>query len=122
MIQRYFYHVLKSFLQNKGFGVFTLYLVGSHKLIKDFYSQYKKQTLGYLKLKGYFCDNPVTEIDLPYKGNLKNISAIINEISFDGLIIALNQDEHHCLYDIFALTEGKNIELFYYPEFLELLT
>jgi len=40
----------------------------------------------------------------------------------DGLILAFNQYDYHFILDVLDLTEGKNIEIFYIPDILDLLT
>jgi exopolysaccharide biosynthesis polyprenyl glycosylphosphotransferase len=122
LVQRYLFHQLKSHFLKKGYGVINLYLLGSIDLIKEFYTHYKTSGLNYLKVHGYFAEKPIAHLDLAYIGSFDSLNPVIQEGTLDGLVIALDQNEHHRLQEVFKLTEGKNIDLFYYPEFLDLIT
>jgi exopolysaccharide biosynthesis polyprenyl glycosylphosphotransferase len=122
LVQRYLFHQLKTYFLKKGYGVINLFLIGSENLILEFNKHFKKSGLNFLKVHSYFSEKSIADIDLPYSGTFENLKQAFQGKTIDGLVIAFNQSEHHRLREIFTLTEGKNIDLFYYPEFLDLIT
>lgn len=122
LIQRYIFHLYTSHLLKKGYGVLNMYIIGSPGLVKELFEQYEKSKLYHLKIQGYFAEQPIQELNLSYFGTMENLEKEINKGILNGLILAFSHNEHHYLKDIFRISEGKNIELFYYPEFLELIT
>jgi exopolysaccharide biosynthesis polyprenyl glycosylphosphotransferase len=121
LIQRYIFHQLKSFLASKGFFNLSLLLIGSGETIVEFYKQFSLARVPFFKLKGYLTKQSVNLPDLSYHGTIEDLSGLLDKSKIDGLILAFNQEESQNLTKIIQLTEGKNIDLFYYPEVFDLI-
>lgn len=122
LIGRYLFHLLRRRFMRSGYGVNNLILAGSASVLPRFLNQMHRDTNIGLRLTGYCSDSEIREIPLPYYGNWQNLPHIIADQKADGVMLAFESDEHDRVLKIMRLTEGKNIELFYVPDFLDILT
>ncbi len=121
LIQRYFFHIIKLFLSRKGYFILNLFLVGSPKVIPDFFSHFSRAKIPYFRLLGYFSSEKVDLDTLSYYDTLENLSGLLEEVQVDGLILAFDQTDANYISRIMEITEGRNIDLFYYPEVFDLI-
>jgi exopolysaccharide biosynthesis polyprenyl glycosylphosphotransferase len=122
IIERLIFHQIKKKLIKKGYDVIPVCLIGSAQLIPEVLQQLKIAKEKRFKVEGYFADENIGEIDVAYMGGLNQISSAIEKKPFSGLIVAFDQFEHHHTLDVIKLVEGKNIEIFFVPDILGLLT
>jgi exopolysaccharide biosynthesis polyprenyl glycosylphosphotransferase len=122
MLGRSFFHKIKNFFIKKGFDVLKVYLVGSATLLPKITIQLKSSKTQTFDILGYSAESEINDLPIPYKGDLTRVSQLINHDAPDGLVLAFDQYDYYKIGEIIKLTEGKNIELFYIPDILDLLT
>jgi len=123
LIGRYVFHRIKSKkLIPRGYSIQKFILVGSSEIISLFFKQIQREQNRFFEFSGYCSDTKVSEIDLPYLGGIEKLPALIADYSPDGLLLTFHAREHGTVLKIMDMTEGKNIELFFVPDFLYLIT
>ena len=121
LVQRYFYHQFKLALSRRGHFILNLYLVGSPAVIPEFYKHFKRARIPYFHLLGIFSRHNVEMPEAAYMGTIDALPEYIGSGQADGLILAFDQSEPGAISRILDFTEGKNIDLFYYPEVFDLI-
>ena len=120
-ISRFIFHRIKYYFLRKGYNVLNVILAGSPSKLEKIYDNLKENNIYKFKFAGYFstskCDLPVD-----YLGDSKKISSVKQVQNCAGFILAYDSKEHHYILDILDFTEGKNLELFYVPDILDLMT
>jgi exopolysaccharide biosynthesis polyprenyl glycosylphosphotransferase len=125
MFGRLLFHHIKSAFLKKGYSTLRVALVGSPSQLKEIYKHFRRGNHLNFDIIGYFANSPVAEMDTPHLGN---ITALLNLLQSEtatppeGLVLAFNADEQKHLWDILQSTEGQNIELFYIPDVLNIIT
>ncbi|HFE63816.1 MAG TPA: undecaprenyl-phosphate glucose phosphotransferase [Caldithrix sp.] len=119
---RLLFHRLRRRLMRKGFSITRILLAGSPKILKRFYTQAQRDHNFKFKIEGYCSTRPDPAIPLAYKGDLNIIPRLLEHDQPDGLLIAFSAREQQKVLDILRATEGKNVEMFYFPDILDLLT
>ena len=97
-------------------------MVGSADNLKHIYKRLISNLNYNFEICGYLSNAEITELPLPFIGDLDKLreNALYNDI--DGLVISFNQQDHQHIWQIINTVEGKNIELFYVPDILDILT
>ncbi|MFQ5584280.1 MAG: sugar transferase, partial [Calditrichia bacterium] len=122
LIERFIFHKLKKRLLERGFNRLRIYLAGSAENISRVYPKLDSDENFNIELAGYVCQHPIDNFPLEYIGDLNSVPRIIKENDFDGFFITFNQSEHPRILEIMKATEGTNIEMFYVPDILDILT
>jgi exopolysaccharide biosynthesis polyprenyl glycosylphosphotransferase len=120
---RFFFHRLKRKFLTKGFNVLRVCLVGSAENIARVYQRLITDKNYKFDIAGYVADSEPETLVIPRIGKLEDLPGIAeNEPGYDGMIITFNQEDHSKILQVIQATEGKNLELFYIPDILDLLT
>ncbi|HQU72817.1 MAG TPA: sugar transferase, partial [Calditrichia bacterium] len=123
VITRYLYHKIKDHFLRKGFNSIEVCLVGTPRNLPRIYAGLKREKTRNFRVVGYVCDGELPELGLSRLGGLADLEDLLSRNGlFSGLVIALGQEEHHRILNIMAAIEGKNLELFYVPDILDILT
>lgn len=123
IIGRFVFHRFKRRFLTKGFNVLRVCLVGTADNIARAYTRLMADKNYKFEIKGYVADEALEKFEIPHIGTLKDLPAIVeNGQEYDGMIITFTQDEHTKVLQVIKAAEGKNLELFYIPDILDLLT
>jgi exopolysaccharide biosynthesis polyprenyl glycosylphosphotransferase len=122
LIFRFLFHKLKSLLIKKDYNVFRVYIVGSPDRVGNAIGQLSSSKNYAFKVLGYFSEEKFEQSFHTYMGPQEKLGEILSAASFDALVITYNQYDYHKILDIIRAVEGKNIELFYMPDILDLIT
>lgn len=121
LIGRFLFHRIKRFFMQLGYGVINFVVVGSYPQLNRFFFQFNRVGSNHIIIRGYFCEKKITGCLYPYLGNWDNLSKTLEDIQYDGLLLSFDAMEHGKIMEVMRLVEGKNIELFYIPDLLDLL-
>ncbi|MCB0288336.1 MAG: exopolysaccharide biosynthesis polyprenyl glycosylphosphotransferase [Calditrichaeota bacterium] len=98
-------------------------LAGSAGILRQVYERLHIDTTLNFNLTGYFANAHVNEIAVPHLGKLSDLPGLIaSENAPDGVVIAFEQGDHQNIWQILQATEGRNLELFYVPDVLDIIT
>ncbi len=122
LIGRFVFHQLRKMFLKRGFNVWRLYLVGSPEMLPQIYRQMMVHHEMNFELAGYLADEAIDEIQLPRIGSLADVDEIIGGGDIDGLLIAFHQSDNARMMEIMKTSEGKNVELFYIADILNVIT
>jgi len=122
LIERFLFHKFKKYFLKKGFNVLQIYILGTPENILPIYKKLKISENYRFDIKGYYCPKKIQSIAEPYLGEINESFSTLEKDDFDGLILAFDHHSHSKILDIIKLTEGKNVELFYAPDFLDIVT
>jgi exopolysaccharide biosynthesis polyprenyl glycosylphosphotransferase len=122
IIGRLLFHQIKKKLIKKGYDIIPICLIGSAKLIPEVFQQLKIAKEKRFKIEGYIAASKIEDLELTYLGQLSQLSAVLDHTKCSALTIAFDQYEYHHTLDVIKLVEGKNIEIFFVPDILGLLT
>lgn len=122
LVERYLFHKFKKFFLRKGFNVLRVFIIGMKKNIPAIYDKLVASENYKFEIKGYFCSEPIESISAPYLGHIDKSRGVFEKDDFDGIILAFDHHNQSYILDIIKLSEGKNIELFYAPDFLDIIT
>lgn len=121
MISRYIFHKIKFYFLKKGYNVLNVILAGSPTLLEKIYNSLKENKIYQFNFVGYISSEKCN-LQIEYLGDSKNISNTEQVGLCDGFILAYDSNEHANILEILKHTEGKNLELFYIPDILDLMT
>jgi exopolysaccharide biosynthesis polyprenyl glycosylphosphotransferase len=122
LLLRYAFHLIKrKILIPRGFSVQNLILVGSGNFIPNFFSQLRKEKNIPFQILGYCSDGEVQSHELKNLGPLKQLPKIVDRYSPDALLLSFEENAHDAVVQIIRLIEGKNVEIFFIPDFLYLI-
>ncbi len=119
---RAIFHSIRKQYMRQGYGIQRLILIGNSSLISRFCQQIKRKNDHLFQFVGYCAEKKLSELSLPYLGNLQQLSQMLEEIHFEGLLLCFEADEHYKVLEVLEMTEGKNVELFYIPDLLDIIT
>jgi exopolysaccharide biosynthesis polyprenyl glycosylphosphotransferase len=119
---RFIFHKFKNFLVSKNFGVLRVYVVGSSELVHTAVLKLSASRHYTFNILGYYSDSRNENLEYPYIGHIADFTSKAITDNIDGVVITFNRFDYHKTMDILKATEGKNVELFYMPDILELLT
>ena len=120
---RLVFHRFKKRFLRKGFSTLRVILIGSTGNLRQVYQRLHNGEPTHFLITGYVSDKPEKAIDIPHLGRLAQLPELLkNENSFDGLIIAFDQTDLRKIWEILHAAEGQNLELFYVPDVLDILT
>jgi len=122
LIERFLFHKLKKVLLQRGYNILRTYLIGSPEQLTRIIPSLIQSSTHHFEITGYLCDESLDQAEFPYLGKPDKLINELKSGSCEALIIAFNVKEHHLLYEIIKAVEGKNIELFYIPDLLDLYT
>ncbi len=122
ILGRLIFHRLKRRLLRRGYGILKIGLIGSPEKLPYVHQRILADQNYKIALQGYFCDQPVESLDLPYLGRPEQLSEKLAESEIDGLMITFSQSDHQQIWKVVRATEGKNTELFYIPDVLDLMS
>jgi exopolysaccharide biosynthesis polyprenyl glycosylphosphotransferase len=121
LITRFIFHRFKFYFLQKGYNVLNVILAGSSSLLERIYHNLKENNIYRFDFAGYISSEKCA-LPLEYIGDSQNVSNISQLDKCDGFILAYDSKEHYNMLNILKFTEGKNFELFYVPDILDLLT
>ncbi len=123
LIVRYVFHrVKRGILIPRGYSVQKLLLVGSKKTIPYFYPQLRGDKNQFFNILGYCSDEDISKMDVTRLGQLRDLPELIDRLVPDALLLTFDATEDHHVLDILEKSEGKNIELFFIPNLLNIIT
>ncbi|RMF55722.1 MAG: undecaprenyl-phosphate glucose phosphotransferase [Calditrichaeota bacterium] len=123
LIERFVFHRIKRFFLTKGYNTIKVVLVGSVKNLFRVFDALHKDLNYNFQIAGYLANKPQKSLPLEYLGSVKKLPEVIeSREDVDGLIMAFDHQEHPLVLETLKATEGKNIELFYIPDMVDILT
>jgi exopolysaccharide biosynthesis polyprenyl glycosylphosphotransferase len=122
LIGRFIFHRMKYVLLSRGFNVLRVILVGSGHIVPRIYEKVGKDRNYNLEIRGYVAEQALAELPVAYLGNMDSLPELLKKDDIDGMLLAFGQNDHHHLMSLVNLTEGKNTEIFYIPDILDILT
>lgn len=122
LLGRLLFHRIRRFFMQKGYGVQNILLAGSPALLARVYRQLSRHRAPHFRFVGYAAERPVNDLPLPYAGPPDQLSQRLPELRPDGLLLAFEAREHQKVLDMMQLLEGTNVELFYLPDLLDMIT
>lgn len=123
IIGRFAFHRFKRKFLTRGFNVLRVCLVGSAENVARAYKRLIADKNYKFDIAGYVADEETEGLLIPRIGALEDLPGLVeNEQDYDGMIITFNQDDHTKVLQVIKAAEGKNLELFYIPDILDLLT
>ncbi|MCB0262460.1 MAG: undecaprenyl-phosphate glucose phosphotransferase [Calditrichaeota bacterium] len=123
LVGRFIFHRIKQRFLSKGFSKMNVVLAGSAGILRQVYERLHIDTTLNFNLTGYFANAHVNEIAVPHLGKLSDLPGLIaSENAPDGVVIAFEQGDHQNIWQILQATEGRNLELFYVPDVLDIIT
>lgn len=131
LAERWLFHRLKGRFLARGFSMLKVCLVGSVENISHIYHRLAVGDDSYFEVIGYLAESPAADLPRPPRGGLplrylgkpQQLRELLDrEAGCDGLVLAFGKEEHPRVWEVISLVEGKNLELFYVPDILDLLT
>jgi len=122
LLSRYLFHRVRRYFMKRGYGIRQLILVGTDTLLPGVFSRFREANRSGLQLTGYLSEKPVSELPLPYSGPLESLPETLEKKKPDGLLLVFDARDHARVLNILQQTEGQNIELFYVPDILDMMT
>jgi exopolysaccharide biosynthesis polyprenyl glycosylphosphotransferase len=122
LVGRYVFHRLRRFLMKGGYGLQRFLVVGSSKQIPWFFSQLERDLNHNLEILGYLSDTEMPDVKTPYLGAFTDLKEHMEKLDPDAILLAFDDHEHEMILKIMKDAEGKNIELFYLPDLLDMIT
>jgi exopolysaccharide biosynthesis polyprenyl glycosylphosphotransferase len=119
---RFIFQPIKHIFIRKGYDISRVCLVGSIDLLKKIYTQLQSKKQFHFQIKGYIADQSEPALDLNYYGTPEGLHELWQKDNFDSLIVAFNHSEINKTLRVLQLTEGMNIDIFYLPDILDILT
>jgi exopolysaccharide biosynthesis polyprenyl glycosylphosphotransferase len=119
---RFVFHLLKRVFIKKGYDVSRACLIGSPDLLKKVAVRLLSKQQHHFQVQGYLADKPDPDLNLTYYGQLPVLRGLLQKDQFDSLILAFNQADTSTTIQVIHMTEGTNIDLFYLPDILDMLT
>ena len=120
LIERSVFHRIKRYFFRKGFDVLKICIVGSSDLIPAVNAQLQTTRRLRLDISGYYADQKLSDEKIPFLGDLKDLAG--SSFAFDGLVLAFNEAERHNILNVLKQTEGKNLDIFFIPDLIGLIT
>jgi exopolysaccharide biosynthesis polyprenyl glycosylphosphotransferase len=119
---RLIYHLLKRIFIKRGYDISRACLIGSPEVLKKVSRQLQFGKQHHFQVQGYVAAGPDPELNLKYFGPLGTLRGFLRAGHFDSLILAFNQAESSQTLQVINETEGMNIDLFYLPDVLDMVT
>ena len=120
--ERFFFHQFKKIFIKKGYDIIPICLIGTTRLLPEVFTQLQLTRGRHFIVESYIADENIDGIEIPRLGGLNKLSDNITNSKSSALVLAFDQYEYHYTLDIIKLVEGKNIEIFFVPDILGLLT
>ena len=122
LVERAIFHAFKRYLLAKGLNMMHICLVGSASKLELIYQQIHDSKNHNFRIEGYFCDHPLPSVKIPYYGKPQDLPKFIKEAHCDGIVMTFDQGKYEEVFDVTKALEGRNIELFYVPNILDIAT
>ena len=120
LVGRSIFHRFKRFFFRKGFDILNVCIVGSADLIPSVIHQLQSTRRIRLHLTGYLSDQKCAHEKLHHLGSLSDLTNQVDQV--DGLVLAFNESERKKILDVLKQSEGKNIDIFFIPDLVGLIT
>jgi len=122
LLMRYLFHFIKrKVLIPRGFSVQRIILVGSGEFIPNFFNQLINEKNQPFKILGYCSEDDVEALNIENLGPIKELPQIVDRHAPDSLLLSFEEKAHESVVQIIKLIEGKNVEIFFIPDFLYLI-
>lgn len=123
LIERWLFHRLKKGFLRRGFGILKVLLIGSGENLLQVYKRLQSDQNYNFEVAGYLAGQKHTALPVAYLGKPEELSAVLDHTAdYNGLLISFSHTEHDRIWPVIQAVEGKNLELFYVPDILDLLT
>lgn len=123
LIERWMFHRLKKRFLRRGFGILKVLLIGSGENLLQVYRRLQSDQNYNFEVAGYLAEQKHTALPVDYLGKPEELNALLtHSVDYSGLLISFNHTEHDRIWPVIQAVEGKNLELFYVPDILDLLT
>jgi len=99
-----------------------LILVGSAETIPYYYTLIKGDKNQLFEVLGCFSEKKIDDADISHLGQIQDMPAVIEQLSPDALLLTFEASDDHKVLEILEISEGKNIELFFIPNILNIIT
>jgi exopolysaccharide biosynthesis polyprenyl glycosylphosphotransferase len=119
---RYLFHRIRRILMRKGFGIQQAVIIGSSAHIPRFSAQIQNDLHQNFRISGYLGDEKLAGMDVPYLGLPEQLSQLVSEKPIDAILMMFDADSHSRILNVIRQMEGKNVELFYIPDILDMIT
>ena len=120
LIERAIFHRIKRLFFRKGFDILNIAIIGSTNLIPSVVNQMQATRRLHFNITGYIANNKIADCNASYLGHVTDLNKLISGI--DGLILAFNPEERSSILEVLKKTEGRNIDIFYIPDLIGLIT
>lgn len=122
-VGRYLFHKVKDRLMERSGLALRLVLVGSETNLARVYRQISQRRDAPFRLVGYVAESSAAEVPLPHMGGFDALDGLMERgEGIDGFILSFDHRDHPRVLDVMRAGEGRNMELFYVPDILDILT
>lgn len=122
LLFRFVFHRLKKVFLRKGYNRLNLLLVGSSELLPNVFRHLQKEIHRNLQVSGYVANRFIPDLPLAQVGDFEDLEQVVQTSDYDGVILAFNRNDRPQLLRLLKASEGKNLELFYVPDILDIFT
>lgn len=122
LIARYLFHRLRRLLMRNEVGTQKAILVGSSIHLPRFCSQIQNDHHQNFRIVGYMGNKQIEQMTVPYLGVPNDLPGVTDQYHIEAVLMMFDSDSHSQILKIIKSMEGKNVELFYVPDILDLIT
>ena len=122
IVQRFLFQRWKRRILRGRLRLVRVALVGSEDLVPKLQAKLATPDQFHFQLVGYFTEQPLPGNQLPYLGRPKDLNLALQHMLLDGLLVAFHHEEHDRVVEVLRLCEGKNLEIYYFPDLLDYVT
>jgi exopolysaccharide biosynthesis polyprenyl glycosylphosphotransferase len=122
LVGRYLFHRIRRILMRKDFGIQKAILVGSSSHMPRFCLQIQNDQHQNFRIVGYLAAENLAKMEVPYLGPPDTLPKLVEENQIDAILLMFDAESHSQILKIIREMEGKNVELFYIPDVLDMIT
>jgi exopolysaccharide biosynthesis polyprenyl glycosylphosphotransferase len=122
LFSRFLFHRLKNRLTRQGFTIVNTLLVGSAESLEKLAGHLQQARKHNFNVLGYLSEREIPVLAQPLLAGINELDTFLIKTKPDAVIVGFQQHESYRILDIIKSIEGKNIELYYMPDILELMT
>jgi exopolysaccharide biosynthesis polyprenyl glycosylphosphotransferase len=119
---RYFFHRIKRYFLKGGIGIQKTILTGSTEVTMSFLKRLESDLNDNFQIAGYCSPEKISNIKYPYLGKIDSLPDILLKDEPDVLFLTFDAKDHEKVVQIIQMVEGKNVELMFIPDLLDIIT
>jgi exopolysaccharide biosynthesis polyprenyl glycosylphosphotransferase len=119
---RYFFHRIKSYFLMGGIGTQKTILTGSAEVTLSFLKRLESDINDNFQITGYCSSEKIPNIKYLYLGEIDTLPDILLKDEPDVLFLTFEAKDHEKVVQIIQMVEGKNVELMFIPDLIDLIT